>query len=340
MVSGFCSGNKVEGYQPAYQQFPFTQMSGLKERLLSLTKTSILALAKSASLNCSPSINKEALVAFICEKLPGLQIPEGTREKKKNSGVDYETSIHGNVVASADPELFKVGKQDEGGIDVPLKRKDGVIGNIEVKKAITDTMGGTSFRVSSDGILSEETKTAFQGYAGSRPIIQDNIGVHLASYLATANGYITQHNSETGTNYPLQDGFPLKEIPNIIRRRMVSEGHQKKIQSFYESNIEEWKKFYQGKGVSYIQIGDMGFYYLIDNPLSLPVPQLTGTISLEVRLLAAGSNGKAHTNVDCALKFKRLSCKKSPYNLNNLEDCKKLFGSLAIAQESAQPSLQ
>jgi len=307
-------------------------MSGLKERLLTLTKTYILALVKNY-LKCSASLNREALVDLICEKLPGLQIPEGTPEKKKNSGVAYERTIHGNVSASAEPELFKVGKQDEEGIDVPLERKDGVKGNIEVKQSITDTMGGTSFRVSSDGILSEETKTAFQGYADSRQTIQETIGVHLASYLATVNGYITQLNSETGTKYPLQDGFPLKEIPNTIRRRMVSEGHQKKIQSFYESNIEGWKKFYQGKGASYIQIGDMGFYYLIDNPLSLPVPQLTGTISLEVRLLAAGSNGKAYTNVDCALKFKRLSCKKSPYNLNNLEDCKKLFGSAAGVED-------
>jgi hypothetical protein len=144
-------------------------------------------------------------------------------------------------------------------------------------------------------------------------------------------------NSQTTVQHPLITGFPTK-IPVSVRKQLVKEGYQKKIQSFYTFLLDSWKQFYREKGSSYIQIGDKGFFHFGENPLNLPIPEITGTLSLEVRLYAAGTGGKPFARVEIALKFKDLKCEKSPYTLNDPQHIALLFK--PPTPESAAPSSQ
>ena len=105
----------------------------------------------------------------------------------------------------------------------------------------------------------------------------------------------------------------------------ASQTNNKIFKHFYNFDIESWKAFYREKGCSYIQIGDKGLFHLGENPLNLPVPEILGSICLELRLYAAGTNGKPCGKVEIAIKFKSLVCGKSPYTLDNKNHITELF---------------
>jgi len=153
-----------------------------------------------------------------------------------------------------------------------------------------------------------------------------------------ANELIEEYNTTSTTKYEMLTGFPTK-IPVVVRKQLVKEGYQKKIQSFYVFDLASWKQFYRKKGSSYIQIGDRGFFHFGENPLNLPVPEITGNLSLEVRLGAAGTGGRPFARVEIRMLFKGLKCEKSPFTLNNTEHITRLFKPVP-AEESPPPSSQ
>lgn len=90
-------------------------------------------------------------------------------------------------------------------------------------------------------------------------------------------------------------------------------------------------KHYSMKDCHYFQIGGLGLFYLENNPLDLPIPQLKGDIALEIRATRNGSSmnktlgEKTATSafrIQGRLKFK---AEPSPYSLDNADDVRQLF---------------
>lgn len=239
-------------------------------------------------------------------------------------GRQYEQQAH-SLFKENTPAAVTVFPQAGGhGIDIEFQHKStpNRIG-IEVKRRSTDTMGGTSLRFN-EGSFSNTPLHPVNGFSTVFPEIQGRLTLPIQQYIHRVNELITEHNKLSPEKYEFISGFPAK-IPVLIRKQCVREGFQRKIQSFYTFDIESWKAFYREKGCSYIQIGDKGLFHLGENPLNLPVPEILGSICLELRLYAAGTNGKPCGKVEIAIKFKSLVCGKSPYTLDNKNHITELF---------------
>jgi hypothetical protein len=239
-------------------------------------------------------------------------------------GRKYEQQAHSLFKENAPPSVTVFPQAGGHGIDIEFQHKSfpNRIG-IEVKRRRTDTMGNTSLRFN-EGSLSNTPVKPINGFSTVFPEIQGRLTLPIQQYIHRVNELITEHNKLSPEKYKLISGFP-DEIPVLIRKQCIKEGFQEKIQSFYNFDIESWKAFYRAKGNSYIQIGDKGLFHLGENPLNLPVPEILGSISLELRLYAAGSKGRPSSRVEIAIKFKGLVCEKSPYTLDNKNHITELF---------------
>ncbi len=100
-------------------------------------------------------------------------------------------------------------------------------------------------------------------------------------------------------------------------------------------NISFVHDHYEHKKCYYIQIGGMGLFYLKKNPLKLPIPQLTGSIDIEMRFGRAGSRMNKEYGIPVAGGNYRIQGRlkiagnfiggKSPYSLDKKEDVATLF---------------
>jgi hypothetical protein len=241
-------------------------------------------------------------------------------------GRAYEKGLHAKIKNIVGPHITVHDQKGGHAPDVELSRTanpTSIIG-LEVKNKSTDTMGGTSLRFQNKE-LSDTPVKPVDAFDMVFPEIKNRITDPILNYIPRANELILAFNNEnTECNYEDISGFPAK-IPVAVRIQLRREGLQKRIQSFYQFDMDPWKSFYRSKGNSYIQIGDKGLFHLGENPWNLPVPELKGEISFEVRLYAAGTHGRPYAGVEIALKFKRLKCDVSPYNLNREEDIVALF---------------
>lgn len=253
-----------------------------------------------------------------------------------NKGLLYEANLYATFKAAVSAFLTVFPQAGGHGIDIPFAHPACArpLG-IEAKQRHTDTMAGTSLRFS-DATLSSTPVKPVDAFDTVFPTIRDRITQPILDYMQRANQLMAEFNTTAPVQYSMLTGFPAI-IPVAVRRKMVAEGYQRKIQSTYDFNLEAWKAFYRKKGSSYIQIGDRGFFHLGENPLNLPIPELLGSICLEVRLLAAGTNGNPYARVEIALKFKRLTCNMSPYTLDNPAHIAELFTPPPAA---AVPSVQ
>jgi hypothetical protein len=236
----------------------------------------------------------------------------------------YETQLHARFKETVAPCVTVFPQAGGHGIDLEFQhtKYPKPVGT-EIKLNVTDTMGGSSLRFSESTLSSVPVKPV-PGFDAVFPAIQARITLALQDYVRRANELIVLHNTTSPEKYAPITGFPAK-IPVEVRKQCKKEGFQQRIQSMYDSTIDTWKAFYRAKGNSYIQIGGKGLFHLGENPLDLPVPEITGSISFEVRLYAAGTGGKPYARVEIALKFKKLTCEKSPYTLDNKEHIAELF---------------
>jgi len=111
---------------------------------------------------------------------------------------------------------------------------------------------------------------------------------------------------------------------------LQSKGLLKPINSKVIYTTKYLHDWYAKKKCFYIQIGGMGLYYLKENPLNLPVPQLNAEVEIVIRLTRAGSGGtKAYptqrNSQIRAIANLKAKGQKSPYSLDKIADVKKLF---------------
>lgn len=90
--------------------------------------------------------------------------------------------------------------------------------------------------------------------------------------------------------------------------------------------IHDW---YAKKGCYYMQIGKAGLFYLKENPLNLPIPQLNAQIEIVIRLTRSGSGGtkayptQRNSQIRCIANLKAKGT--SSYSLDNEKQCIEIF---------------
>ena len=90
-------------------------------------------------------------------------------------------------------------------------------------------------------------------------------------------------------------------------------------------NTDIIAKRYNRKGVYYIQIGGAGLFYLLSNPLKLPVPKFEGEIDVELRLKLGGSGGKPKASPTYSVTGRLKTTIESPLSLDNPADVATVF---------------
>ena len=128
-------------------------------------------------------------------------------------------------------------------------------------------------------------------------------------------------------------GIPLK-ISVEGRAKLKKDGLLAKINKNVKTSTNFIIRHYNKKGVYYINVGRAGLFHMGKNPLRLDIPELKGEIQVEMRLGFGGGKLKFPTSPEptdarsAGLRLQgRLKTKgKSKYNLDNVEDIRKLFG--------------
>lgn len=216
---------------------------------------------------------------------------------------------------------------DNTGADLNLKVDKQKVA-FEIKKNTNAQMGGGTFKFDSN-----HSRFYFVGNDGTEGIdiptaemIQDVLGTKSREVAAFINFL---------QNYPPKDYHQrIKGLPVTCTKEAWMAAVDKGLLRNLNTNIPFSTKFiadhYAKKNVNYIQIGGAGLFYLKNNPINLPIPQLNGNINIELRLGA--NQGKENKSMgiwvvtggiraQARLKTKNIS----PYSLDNPDDVKFLF---------------
>jgi hypothetical protein len=237
------------------------------------------------------------------------------------NGLVYEQTVYKTIKELNHQSIQVHGDEPSGGFnahDNDLKLS--LLGKeieVEIKANAAAQMGGTSFTYD---MATRELKSV-------KPLPQDDLSVILSE---TENLYDHFDNlisflkqSEPVNYHGKNTGFPLaitKESWTVAR----DNGLLKPINTKIKRTTDFIHNHYAKKGVNYIQIGNAGFFYMKENPLNLPIPQLEGEINLEFRPGRGGATarefeGKTYKFAGVGLRIQgRLQFKgKSEYSLDN-----------------------
>lgn len=246
------------------------------------------------------------------------------------NGLKYEVEIYENLkkFEHISQDFCVLGDKPSGGfnahdVDMSFNYKENVY-NLEIKMSGKDQMGGTSFSYNIENELFESIKPIDKQthslIISSLQPLRENINEFIT--------YIRNHSIEYNKS---NVGFPIRTIKesweDAKKNGLLTPLNTKVMRD--TSFIHE---HYAKKNVYYIQIGSMGLFYLKENPLNLNIPQLDGEINLEIRAGRSGSKKRLYEGneykfisgglrVQGRLKFNG----KSNYNLENIDDLKKLF---------------
>ena len=246
------------------------------------------------------------------------------------AGPAYEKLIWNSIDKAKVPGLSlgtkpNAGFSNQGAGDIEATYK-GHPFNVEAKATSHDQMGGGSLRydynskkftvVGKDGDASDDDIKLILQAAQKKT-------KDLDAYIDAARKLkpVAYHKSISG--------IPLK-ISKDGREKLKDAGLSANIQDYVQADIRFIINHYNAKGVYYIQIGGAGLFYMGSNPLKLPIPQLSGTIQVELRLAFGGSKLSLPDGTDArsaGLRFqgRLLTTGKSPYSLDNPASIRELF---------------
>ena len=204
---------------------------------------------------------------------------------------------------------------------------------VEIKMDIEAQMGGGSYNY--------DKKTG-KFYASEKTVI--DLGIHqmimkiLNSKKESLNKlllYAKQHAPKLLAESI--KGLPLT-APRKLWDALRDKAYLRPLNGKIEVSVDFLHDHYAKKKCYYIQIGGYGLFYLKENPLNLPIPQLNTAMNLELRLGAAGSKMNqtlkmkvASGNMRVQGRLKKQGATKSPYTLENGDHFVKLFGSITNA---------
>jgi hypothetical protein len=110
----------------------------------------------------------------------------------------------------------------------------------------------------------------------------------------------------------------------------VTRGLVRGLNSRVRTSSDVISRWYQKKGVHYIQIGDQGLFHMGRNPLRLPVPDLRGDVDMEIRLAHHGAKPNklvgSRVTGDLRCIARLIAREKSEFSIDNQNDVVSLFG--------------
>ena len=251
----------------------------------------------------------------------------------QNKGVEYENLIKKKIrtiVKDYDNISIKrsVGKGSFSAHDVDLSLNiNKKTYNIEMKKTASEQMSGISFQFDknkNDFIITPKNLSKLDDE--TMEILKAGVSAKKSSVNKLLDFF---EKNDPVWKYNKIKGFPLKvsrdEWIKAKNKNMV-----KNINLAIKYNAEFINKIYAKKKVNYIQLGKSGLFYMNDNPLKLPIPQLSGNIDIEFRATPSGVKKDKTHNVDYATVMLRLQGRlkfkgKSTLSLDNDKDIKKIF---------------
>jgi hypothetical protein len=129
------------------------------------------------------------------------------------------------------------------------------------------------------------------------------------------------------------DGLPLR-VTKRAWTRAISDKKILPINARIQFDERIIEHHYNTRNVFYIQIEDLGLFYLKENPLNLPIPRLQGNVLIEVRLKRGGSSLLKSIGENAATVVLRASGRlkfkgKSEYSLDCPEKISKLFSEVS-----------
>jgi len=255
---------------------------------------------------------------------------EYVNESVGQAGLDYELKIHAAMKSANIPGLNAGDKPGAGFSNVGAgdieASYNGKPFNIEIKASSKDQMGGGSFRYD----------MATKDFTPAREMDPEDLDLLKAAAVEKIDdidNYIKAARKLEPVQYHKNiSGIPLK-VSKEGREELKKSGLLAKINKNTKTSTAFIIKHYNKKGVFYINVGGAGLFYMGKNPLKLPVPELKGEIQVEMRLGYSGGKTSFPTlpptparSAGLRLQGRLLTRGKSPYNLDNVEDIKKLFG--------------
>lgn len=246
-------------------------------------------------------------------------------------GLDYELKVYTAVKNCGVPGLSPGDKptagfsnQGSGDIEATYKGKPF---NIEIKASAVDQMGGSSVRYDRETeefeLVKEMDPEDAELLLSSAKKKKDDINAYIDA--ARKIKPVELHKKI--------NGVPLR-MTKGARELLKQKGLSAKLNTNIISDAKFIAKHYNKKGVYYIQIGGSGLFYLGSNPLNLPVPELEGTIQIEMRIGFAGGDstftdkeGTVHDVRSAGIRLQgRLKTKgQSPYSLDDADSIKEMF---------------
>lgn len=255
-------------------------------------------------------------------------------------GVVYEKKVHkaiidANVQGLSPGAEVTAGFSSVGSGDIQAKYNNKEF-NVEVKASRNDQMGGSSIRY-------DRKNGTFELVKDMDPEDAELLLAAAASKKNDINAYIDAVKKIEPVEYHKNvKGIPITITKNA-RNLLKDKGLLAKVNSNIVSDTSFIIKHYNKKNVYYIQIGGAGLFYMGKNPLKLPIPELQGTINIEMRLGFAGgktkyidTSGTSHDIRTAGLRIQgRLKTQgSSPYTLDDPESIKKLFSKLGYIDKS------
>jgi hypothetical protein len=260
-----------------------------------------------------------------------------------SGGVEYEN----RVLATIKPQIKKLSNFSikEGSTTAAFSANEpdlqlvafGKIINIEIKQNAKAQMGGGSFNYDM-----KKKKYSLSAKTKIDEVVEEKILDALNKKRSDLNTLL-EYVKDNDVNSLAQDvtGLPLRATKDmweeLTKKRLLVPLNEK-----VETDINFLYDHYEHKKCFYIQVGGAGFFYLKQNPLKLPIPQLTTTFVIELRLGRAGSKYVANIKKNVASGNIRAQGRmggrniSSPYSLDKSGDFTALFGNLSKTQiESA-----
>lgn len=240
----------------------------------------------------------------------------------KGGGALYEDEVAATVatiatIATINPHLSVLPRSDTSssrGIDLPLLFYGAPL-SVELKKKGAQMSGTSAYY--------DRATSTFTGLA--KDMSDADLIVAAAQAKAAAlDAYLDAALTLEPTSTTLR-GVPFT-ILKTTRTALKARGLQAATAKEFVHPISFLREFHNKKGVYYIQIEDVGFFWLGQNPFQFPIPELEGSFKLECRIGFAGSAGRDSVTAGYRIQGRLHASNTSPWSLDKSEHCAYLFG--------------
>lgn len=221
-----------------------------------------------------------------------MRLYELAINEARGAGLEYEAKVFEAMSRASIPGLVinksSAGFSAHGAGDIEATY-NGMPFNVEVKQSIADQMGsGMMSYDRPSGKITPSQKMASSVDPDDLSVIVEAtqsvapaIDVYLDALAHTEPTVFHSNQAKKGVSF-----VAAKSALEQLRRA----GLMRPINRRINVSSDFIARKYNSKGANYIQIGRKGLYYLGSNPLGLPIPEFTGSATVEIRLKRAGDS--------------------------------------------------